>query len=156
MMLDKFNVEVKNKKVVILGTGGAANSIIQYVLDEDAKDIALVTRNLNKVKDNFKKFNLINYDELNYLKQGDIIINTTPVGMYPNVDNSAVKKEVISNFNIAIDLIYNPRKTKFLKYAEESGLKILDGLYMLVGQAVKAEEIWNNVNISDSSIEKNL
>ncbi|MBP1863400.1 shikimate dehydrogenase [Clostridium tetanomorphum] len=154
MMLDKFNVEVKNKKVVILGTGGAANSIIQYVLDEDAKDIALVTRNLNKVKDNFKKFNLINYDELNYLKQGDIIINTTPVGMYPNVDNSAVKKEVISNFNIAIDLIYNPRKTKFLKYAEESGLKILDGLYMLVGQAVKAEEIWNNVNISDSSIEK--
>lgn len=154
MMLDKFNVQLENKKVVILGTGGAANSVIQYVLDNNVKDIAIVTRDLSRVKEDFKKFNLINYNEINLLKEQDIIINCTPVGMYPNVESCPIDKKEISKFNTAVDLIYNPGETKFLSYGRECGLKTINGLYMLVGQAIKAEEIWNDISIDQHITDK--
>ncbi|MEE0727929.1 MAG: shikimate dehydrogenase, partial [Clostridium saudiense] len=89
--------------------------------------------------------------ELNSIK-GYLIINTTPVGMFPNVDNSAVSKEVIKNFDVAVDLVYNPTQTKFLQFATEEGKVAIGGLHMLVGQAVKSQAIFNDREISEELI----
>ena len=73
--------------------------------------------------------------------------------MYPRTEASPVEKEVVSRFKSAVDLIYNPKETLFLRYADESGIKAVNGLYMLVGQAVKSQEIWNNIRINDDVTE---
>lgn len=146
-MLKRFNINLKDKKVVILGTGGAAKAVTQYVSDNNPRDIILVARNKVKAKGSFKKYDVFNYDDLENIS-GDIIINTTPVGMYPNMGQSPVQKNIFKKYSVAIDIIFNPIETEFLKLARECGLKTIDGLYMLVGQAVKSEEIWLNTEIS--------
>lgn len=73
--------------------------------------------------------------------------------MYPKIDFSPVDKKVIINFNVAVDIVYNPLETKFLKIAKDLGLKCIDGLYMLVGQGVKAEEIWNDIKIDNEILD---
>ena len=79
---------------------------------------------------------------------GDIIINTTPVGMYPNIQDNLVSEEILKNFKIAIDLIYNTIETKFLKIARENGLKTINGMDMLIEQALKTDEILYGILLS--------
>lgn len=152
--LEHFNISIKNKRVVVLGSGGAAKAIIQYVIDNNPLDVVLVSRNKNKTKNVFQKFDVIDYEDLKDIS-GDIIINTTPVGMYPNCGVSPISEDIISKFNTAIDLIFNPEETEFLRIAKKKGLKTVNGLYMLVGQAVKAEEIWLNTTI-ESDVEESI
>lgn len=149
MMMKKFNIDINGKNVTILGSGGSAKAVLQYLLDNNASEITFVTRNVEEGKAKFKNFNIISYEDLEELSNEDIVINCTPIGMYPKVDNSPIKKECITKFKVAIDLIYNPQETLFLKYAREAGLKSVNGLYMLVGQAIKAEELWNSLKIED-------
>lgn len=149
-MLDRNDIDVANKKAVVLGSGGSAKAVLQYLMDNGIKSIGLASRDISKLKDidYYKKFTLMSYNELKLLKDYDIIINCTPSGMYPKMDVSPVDKAVLSNFSSAVDLIYNPKQTLFLKYAKETGLKAVNGLYMLVAQAAAAEELWNNTYIS--------
>lgn len=144
--LEHFNINVKNKRVVVLGSGGAAKAIIQYISDNNPDNLLIVSRNKNKTKNSFLKYDVIDYEDLKAVK-GDIIINTTPVGMYPNVSESPVSEEIIKKYNTAIDIIFNPEETLFLQQAKKQGLMTVNGLYMLVGQAIKAEEIWLNTEI---------
>lgn len=146
--LDKYNVGVKNKTIVILGTGGASKAVVQCTLDREAYKVIFVSRKP------IDKPNYITYEELSNLGGGDVIINCTPVGMYPNTMNSPVNKDIIVKFRAAIDLIYNPYKTKFLSLAEENGLTAVNGLYMLVSQAIKSEELWNNIKIDEEIVDK--
>ena len=152
-MLEVNNIEVKDKVCTVLGTGGAAKAVVTYLLDEGAKDIYLVTRNKAKDISANDNINIIDYKELEDL-YGDVLINTTPVGMYPSIPRSPVSSDIIKNFSVLVDLIYNPKVTEFLKIGEELGKKTCDGLYMLVGQAVKSEEIWNEREISIEVINK--
>ena len=69
--------------------------------------------------------------------------------MYPNVDESPVNEKVINNFNTLIDIVYNPRETKFLKIGKELNKNVYGGLLMLIYQAIKAEEIWQDISISE-------
>lgn len=152
-MLSSKNINVKNKTAVILGAGGACKAVITYLLDNEVEKIYVVSRtpervNLNNID---KKISIIDYNELNAIK-GYLIINTTPVGMFPKVDNSAVTKEVVKKFDIAVDLVYNPTQTKFLQFATEEGKVAIGGLRMLVGQAVKSQAIFNNKEISEDLI----
>ena len=87
------------------------------------------------------KCKFIDYDGLAALT-GDVIVNCTPVGMYPRVNAAPVTAEEISNFDAAVDLIYNPSQTLFLQQAAEAKMKAVNGLFMLVAQAVAAQEIW--------------
>ena len=153
-MISKGNITIKNNDFYVLGSGGAAKAVVSYLEDKEAKSINLVSRNKESAKESFKNFNInvIGYDDLKD-KKGYCIINTTPVGMYPKVDFSPVDKEIIANFSFAMDIVYNPLETKFLKMAKELGLKYVDGLYMLVGQGVKAEEIWNDIKINDEILD---
>lgn len=144
--LDKIKVDIKEQICVVLGGGGSARAVIK-VLEDLGGITYLVSRSPEKLKDafsNFKKLKVISYEELKKLK-GELIVNTTPVGMYPNVDTCVVEESVITNFSQAIDLIYNPRETLFLSRSENGE----NGLYMLVGQAVKAQEIWWNKTLVD-------
>ncbi|WP_425449700.1 shikimate dehydrogenase [Dethiothermospora halolimnae] len=154
MMLKRYGINVKNKSVVVLGTGGVTKAVLQYLSDEESKEVVLVSRNVDRAKDKIKGYTIVSYEELKNFSKRDIVINATPCGMYPKVDYAPVGKDILSKFNIAIDLIYNPEKTLFLKWAIEEGLKVVNGLYMLVGQAIKAQELWNNMQIQDSIVEE--
>lgn len=153
-MLEKNHIVVTGEKAVVLGAGGAAKAVLQYVIDKNASEVILVSRDKAKAKNNFKDVNIIDYEELKALKSGEVIINCTPCGMYPKIDAIPVDSSCISKFSAAVDLIYNPLETVFLKYAKESGLKAVNGLYMLVGQAIAAEELWNNISISEEITDK--
>ncbi|MBW9147240.1 shikimate dehydrogenase [Clostridium sp. CM027] len=149
MLFNKYDIEVKNKKATILGNGGVAVTVVQYLLNKGITEITVVTRDISRIKEN-SKFNgckLISYNEIQGLKESDIVVNCTPLGMYPNLDNSPIEKKHIGKFGAAVDMIYNPKETLFLKYAKETGLKAVNGLYMLVGQAIAAQEIWNDIKI---------
>lgn len=137
------NIDVKDKKIYILGRGGASLSVRAVLEDLGAENITSLYRENKESKINFPE----NFS-------GDIIINTTPVGMYPNIEESIVPKELLKNFKIAIDLIYNPIETKFLKFAQENGLKTINGMRMLVEQAIRTDEILLNITFSDEMREK--
>jgi shikimate dehydrogenase len=74
--------------------------------------------------------------------------------MYPDTGRSVVRGDIMEDFEVALDLIYNPAETLFLKNAKGKGLKTVNGLYMLVAQAVKSEEIWNGICFEDDLIER--
>lgn len=151
-LLDRYKVNLKEKEVVILGFGGAAKSILQYLLDSTAKSIYVVSRSKNKVinsKD--KRVQLITYEDLKAI-DGDILINTTPVGMFPKDEACPVEEEVIEKFSTVIDTIYNPGMTQLLSKAEALNKRIIGGLYMLIGQGVRAQELWHDIAIDESVI----
>ncbi len=124
---------------LILGTGGASKAVAFALKTLDIK-YSFVSR---KSSD---KSNTYSYRELNknILEKHLIIINTTPLGMEPNVETAPeIPYEAINNKHICYDLVYNPRETKFLQNGKEYGAVIKNGLDMLYRQAEKAWEIWN-------------
>lgn len=149
--LSKYNIDVKNKIVYVLGTGGASRAVIQALKDLNSKKIIAVTRNKNRKDLNVK---LIDYYELSKEEYGDILINCTPLGMYPNVDISPINKDVIANFNVVYDLIYNPKETILMKLAKQFNIPSYNGMAMLVYQAIKAQEIWHEINLDTKLAEK--
>lgn len=144
--LKRNNIDVSGEKAIILGTGGASKAVVKCLKDNGARDILLVSR--NKTGDD-----IINYNQLKELTGFKILINTTPVGVHPNVNASPIELDQLKKFDVALDLIYNPNETLFLKWAKELGLKYAGGLYMLVAQAVKSQEIWNGIKIDDHLID---
>ena len=145
LALEYNGVAVKGKDVVILGTGGASRAVQVLCNDLGAKNITLVSRN----PQNNDKYKNISYSEIS---GGDIIINSTPLGMYPNTNASPFN--ALELFDVAVDLIYNPAETLFLKKASDCGKKTVNGLYMLVGQALYSQSIWNNKDIDFDIINK--
>lgn len=154
-MMDKTGVSPKGKDVYVLGAGGATKAIIKYLVDNEASNVTIVTRNKERAMKNreFKDIFIASYDELSNIKTSDIVINCTPCGMFPNVNESLISKEIISKFTVALDIIYNPGETLFLKNARELGLKTENGLSMLVGQAVYAQEIFRGEKLSKELID---
>ena len=154
MLLDKKGISVNNEATVILGTGGASKAIYQYLVDNNAKEVVFVSRDAVKAKERNSDHKVIEYSDLKHLKTSGIIINCTPVGMYPEMEDSPIDKVFFDKFHTAVDVIYNPRETMFLNEAKQQGLKAINGLHMLIGQAIKAQEIWNNIEISDAITER--
>lgn len=141
-------IKVKDSIAMVLGNGGAAKAVITYLLDQGIKKIYLVSR---KSKDNLghdERIEFRSYGDISNIK-GDILINSTPLGMYPHIDEAAVNEDIIVNFNSLIDLIYNPKETKFLKMGKALNKKVCGGIEMLVGQAIKAEEIWQGISLGN-------
>lgn len=153
-IIDKNNVKVKDETAMVLGTGGASKAVVTYLLDKGVKNLYLVSRTKKDNSDyDDERVEYVTYEEIKDIK-GQILINTTPVGMYPKVDASPVEDDVIGNFDTLIDIIYNPRITKFLETGNKLGKKVCGGLEMLVGQAIKAEEIWQEMSINNDVLEK--
>ena len=153
IMLKNKEIDVENKVAVILGSGGACKAVITYLLDNNIRKIYIVSRNPQNInlRNIDSKIEIIDYNKLKSI-EGNLIINSTPVGMYPNIDCSVVDREIIKKFEVAIDLIYNPTQTKFLKLAYQEGKIIVGGLHMLIGQAVKSQAIFNDKDIDNDLI----
>jgi len=152
MTVEKLGIEIKEKKNFVCGAGGSARAVLKSLEDMGSKNY-LVTRDVKKAKigfSTFKNLEVITYKELDNIDNKNIIVNCTPCGMYPNIESSVLEVGAGKNYNAGIDIIYNPKKTKFLSEFELGE----NGLFMLVGQAIKAEEIWQNKKINDNIIEK--
>lgn len=140
---------------VILGNGGASRAVIVGCEQLGCKEVRVIGRNIEKLevfKRSFAHSNLncqisvYSWENLtDLIPDTDLIVNTTPIGMYPNIDNSPLTKEqndLIKKGTIAYDLIYTPRPTLFLQQALKQGAIIIDGSEMLVQQGAIAFEIW--------------
>lgn len=139
-LLNDNDITVKGKDVVVLGSGGAARAVAKALIDLGAYDLTFVTRN----KQLFHNIYSTSYEFFEESPQEhDIIINCTPVGQFPDTDKSPLPKETV-NADCVIDLIYNPKKSKLLKYAEENGAIIINGHRMLVKQALESHKIWSS------------
>ncbi len=137
---DKFIDEVayKNYKALVLGDGGAAKAV-KAVLKKEYIDYKVVSRKENDGN--------ILYSDITkgLLEEYNIIINTTPLGMYPNVDSCPeIPYQFLTKDHFLFDLVYNPEETTFMQKGKEMGAKTKNGLEMLHLQAEKAWEIWNS------------
>ncbi|MGA1226887.1 MAG: shikimate dehydrogenase family protein [Tamlana sp.] len=131
-------IKPHHKKALILGTGGASKAVA-YSLKAMDISYKYVSRNLSEGID-------FSYDTLSEkdLENHQIIINCTPLGTFPNIDNCPdIPYNAINSNHILFDLIYNPEETKFLKYGKEKQATIINGLNMLKHQAEKAWSIWD-------------
>ena len=125
-------------KSLILGSGGVSNTVA-YVLKKHAIEYKIVSREPQK--------NMISYTEIkNIIRDFKLIINTTPLGQYPNITtHPKLPYHLISNKHQCIDLIYNPKETVFLKKTKSQGAQTIGGEKMFISQAEASWSIWNNM-----------
>lgn len=144
-LLERSGINPEGKNCLILGSGASSQTVAAALEMRGAKDIKKVSRTGE-----------INYENVYDLSDTEIIVNTTPVGMYP--DNGQIKIDIerFKRLESCVDLIYNPLKTAFLFKAEKLGIKSECGLPMLVAQAKKAAEIFTGESIDDSETERVL
>lgn len=144
--LKKHHVFIKDKKVLVLGNGGASKAVQVALEAEDAKEIIVVSRS--------GKEGTVSYETAYDKHQdADVIINTTPVGMYPHMDDWVLDLASFTNCTTCIDLIYNPLRTSLLLHAQALGMKTINGLEMLVAQAKYALELFKGITIEDDKID---
>lgn len=146
-MLKKHQVYLNRKKVVILGNGGASAAIQAVIQSYPIESMIIVNRRASE--------NVITYDEC-YQKHLDaqIIINTTPVGMYPNNDASPLDLAPFPQLECVIDIIYNPLYTKLCIDAKARHIQYIGGLEMLIAQAKYAVEHFKQIKIDESIIDE--
>jgi len=147
MMIEKNGIEIKGRKVLILGTGGTcktAKAVCRYL---GASDILVASRS--------EKPGCITYDEaFSAHTDAQIIINTTPVGMYPRNDTTPADINLFPSLEGVIDAVYNPLSTNLVLNASKKGIKATGGLYMLVAQAILASEIFFDTSYPEELYDK--
>ncbi|BDI18810.1 shikimate dehydrogenase (NADP(+)) [Nostoc cf. commune SO-36] len=150
-----YKQDWSQKVAVILGNGGAARAVVAGCIQLGFAQIHVVGRNMQRLQEFSnswsnstlaEKFQVHQWEELpKLIPQANLLVNTTPIGMYPKVDESPLSVEEIANLPtgaIAYDLIYIPKPTQFLQHAQKQGAIAIDGLEMLVQQGVAALKIW--------------
>lgn len=141
-MLQKTGLTVCNKKVLVLGSGGASATVMT-VLKELNADVVVISRT-----------GVNSYGNLAAHSDAAVIINTTPVGMYPNTGVSPVDLDLFPKLEGVLDVIYNPAKTQLLMDAQAKGIITENGLWMLVAQAKESAQWFTGAKISDGIIGK--
>ena len=146
-MVKAHNVHMEGKKVLIIGNGGACAAVKAVCEHENANDIVIVSRSANR--------GAISYDEM-YTSHldADIIVNTSPVGMYPNIMNAPVDVSWFHKLECVLDVVYNPILTRLCFEAQEADIKRVVGLEMLIAQAKYTFEIFENMSFDDSIIDE--
>ena len=139
-MLRKSGLDVAGKKVLVLGSGGASNTAVA-VLREQGADVVIISRSGEN-----------HYGNLHLHAGAAVIVNTTPVGMYPKVEASPVDLSLFPRLEGVLDVVYNPARTQLLLDAEKRGIVTMNGLLMLVAQAKEASEWFTNSSVSDGKI----
>ena len=134
-MLERLHLKCSGKKALVLGSGGASLTV-QHVLREAGAQVIVISRSGED-----------NYENLDRHADAAILVNTTPVGMYPHCGESAVELNRLPRLEAVLDLIYNPARTKLLLDAQERNIPCLGGLTMLVEQARAASERFTGASI---------
>lgn len=145
-MILKNRINIEGKKCLVLGNGGAAKAVIAVLRHLNAGEVLVVSR--TPLGDS------ISYEDCYKVhNDAEIIVNTTPVGMYPNCDQSPLDLTAFMQCEAVLDLIYNPLQTKLTLQAEELGIQAVTGLLMLVAQAKQAVEYFLDKKIKDDTID---
>ena len=146
-MLLHNGIDVKNKKTLVLGKGGASKAVIAVLEELGAKEILTVYYKENP--------ETITYEDC-YQNHSDaeIIVNTTPVGMFPKADDCPIDLDRFPNLSGVADVVYNPLRTQLIIEAEKRNIPVAGGLEMLVAQAKYAVEIFLDTKIDDSRIDE--
>lgn len=164
MIRDDGNFEIKGKTVLIIGAGGAARAAGISVLSEGASRVYLLNRTTSKLDILYKEWEGY-YPEIkvivgplepdfydSFINSVDLLIDTTPVGMSPNIDMFPVIRTNFLHSNmLVVDLVYNPKKTTLIKAADEVGAKTLNGMGMLLYQGIESFKIWTGYEIDPES-----
>ena len=139
-MVGRSGLAVAGKKVLVLGSGGASNTAVA-ALEEMGAQVVVISRSGEN-----------NYDNLHRHADAAVIVNTTPVGMYPKTGVSPISLERFQKLEGVLDVVYNPARTQLLLDAESRGLIAMNGLWMLVAQAKESAEWFAGVQIPDGKI----
>ena len=152
-------LNLTNKQAIVLGSGGAARSVIQGLINLNSSTISVVSRNKSSLDELIKNFGnqieiqgLLNKDNRaqNLIEEAGLIINTTPVGMKTATHEENILPygetfwRSLNSKTIVYDLIYNPAPTPLLKFSAKKGCMTIDGLQMLVAQGMKSLSFWTN------------
>ena len=141
-MVGRSGLTVAGKKVLVLGSGGASNTAVA-ALEEMGAQVVVISRSGEN-----------NYDNLHRHADAAVIVNTTPVGMYPKSGVSPIGLERFQKLEGVLDVVYNPARTQLLLDAESRGLIAMNGLWMLVAQAKESAEWFAGMQIPDGKIAK--
>jgi shikimate dehydrogenase len=162
---------VQDQKIVILGAGGASRAITFQAILSGAGQVIIANRTIDKalnltenLKDNLNADVMaigLGEDLKKELEDSDILINTTPIGMYPNINQKPlVTSDMMHERLIVNDVIYNPLETGLLKEAHKTGAKTISGIKMLIYQGIESFKIWTGreppVKIFEDAIKKQL
>ena len=158
--MEKENIIIEGRDVILLGAGGASRAIAFMLVFQKAECIYILNRSLDKAQ--------ALADEVNRMMQTDIVkavaldaysdlpdkkflcIQGTSVGLYPNCDSAVIEDAVFyEKLDAAVDIIYKPAETKFMKLCKSAGIKVCNGLGMLLYQGIDAYELWNGEHIDD-------
>ena len=137
-LVRRSGIAVNGKKALVLGTGGASLPVKKVLSDLGAHEVISISRTGEN-----------NYQNLEKHFDADLIVNTTPVGMYPNNLQAPLSLDGFSHLSGVLDIVYNPQKTQLILDAEQRGIPAFSGLTMLVAQAKRAAELFLNTNIDD-------
>jgi shikimate dehydrogenase len=160
--LKNEGVAIEGKNILVIGAGGAARGITVSLALEGVQSITILNRTAQKAKaictminenvKNISRSDSLNCENFNrYIEDCDILINTTSIGMHPDIHACPIENLTsLKSSTVVCDLIYNPSKTAFLANAEKKGCKIINGWGMLVFQAINAFEIWMDIKINDN------
>lgn len=139
-MLLRSGVDVNGKKALVLGSGGTSKTAVAVLQDKGA-DVIVISRSGQN-----------NYENLHLHADASLIVNTTPVGMYPNTGVAPVSLDIFPHLEGVLDVIYNPARTALLQMAEKRGIVAMNGLLMLVAQAKESAEWFVGQSIADDKI----
>ncbi len=168
--LEKKGIQYKDKKMVLIGVGGAGRAIAiqsaysgikELVIKELNKEVA--NEVINTIKTKIPKCNVrlisdAENDLKEEIKNADILVNATPLGMKGNVDSCSISSsDVISNPDVFVyDIVYEPKETKFMKYAKEAGCETCNGINMMLWQGALAFKIWTGKDMPIEYVKKEL
>ena len=142
-MVKASGIAVVGKKTLVLGSGGASATVCAVLEEMGARSVTVISR---RGEDN--------YDNLDRHADAEVIVNTTPVGMYPNCGVSPVDLSRFPKLAGVLDIVYNPARTAFVLQAEKLGIPYMSGLYMLVAQAAQSAKYFCSAEIGKEEIER--
>ena len=141
-MVAKSGIAVTGRKCLVLGSGGVSNTVV-HVLQELGANVVVISRSGEN-----------NYENLHKHNDAAVIVNTTPVGMYPNTAVAPLNIDDFPRLEGVLDVVYNPARTQLLLDAEAQGIPTMNGLWMLVAQAKESAEWFSGHPIGDEKIDE--
>ena len=135
-MIHRLNIDPRGKKALVLGSGGASVTCVHVLKTMGARDVRVISRSGED-----------NYNNIEKHADAEILVNATPVGMYPLNDANPLDIARLPQLKAVLDLIYNPARTRLIQSALERAIPALGGLYMLVEQARRASEIFTGASV---------
>jgi len=152
--LENKDIKIKRSKVLVIGAGGASRAVSISLCSRGVEKLYITNRTYKKAEKLSKEINSkvrkcsssFKFDEVGkILKEIDIIVNTTSVGMKPHINETPIKTDNIMKKTDIVDIVYNPSKTKLIKETEKKGCRVVNGIDMLVYQGSEAFKIWTEL-----------